>query len=84
MKRRIRQQAGSRDIMLIALTGWGQEEDRRRSKEARFDHHLTKPVEFAALRKLLVGSTPRAFGLAENDSLARSASADVRARASGW
>ena len=39
--------------MLIALTGWGQEEDRRRSQEAGFDHHLTKPVELAALEKLL-------------------------------
>jgi CheY-like chemotaxis protein len=38
---------------LIAQTGWGQEEDRRRSKEAGFDHHLVKPVDLAALRKLL-------------------------------
>ena len=51
--RRIREQAGGSDMVLIALTGWGQEEDRRRSKEAGFDHHLTKPVEFAALQKLL-------------------------------
>ena len=41
--------------MLIALTGWGQEEDRRRSKEAGFDYHLTKPVDFADLQKLLLG-----------------------------
>ena len=44
---------GGRDIVLIALTGWGQEEDRRRSRDAGFDHHLTKPVEFAALQRLL-------------------------------
>jgi signal transduction histidine kinase/CheY-like chemotaxis protein len=52
--RRIREQDGGADRMLIALTGWGQEEDRRRSKEAGFDHHVTKPVEFADLQKLLM------------------------------
>jgi PAS domain S-box-containing protein len=51
--RRIREQQG-KGVVLIALTGWGQEEDRRRSKEAGFDHHMTKPVEFDALQKLLV------------------------------
>jgi CheY-like chemotaxis protein len=38
---------------LIAVTGWGQEEDRRRTRDAGFDHHITKPVEFATLQKLL-------------------------------
>jgi CheY-like chemotaxis protein/two-component sensor histidine kinase len=52
--RRIREQQG-KGVVLIALTGWGQEEDRRRSKEAGFDHHLTKPVELDALQKLLAG-----------------------------
>ena len=51
--RRIREQDGGTDMVLVAVTGWGQEEDRRRSKEAGFDHHMTKPVEFAALQKLL-------------------------------
>ena len=37
----------------MALTGWGQEEDRRRSEEAGFDAHLVKPVDFAALTRLL-------------------------------
>jgi CheY-like chemotaxis protein len=49
---RIRDELG-KDVILIAVTGWGQENDRRRSKEAGFDHHVTKPVEFAALKKLL-------------------------------
>jgi CheY-like chemotaxis protein/anti-sigma regulatory factor (Ser/Thr protein kinase) len=40
-------------VTLAALTGWGQEEDRRRTKEAGFDHHLVKPVEPAALQGLL-------------------------------
>ncbi|HEU0033426.1 MAG TPA: ATP-binding protein [Kofleriaceae bacterium] len=43
---------GSR-ALLIALTGWGQPEDRRRSREAGFDHHLVKPVQPATLVKLL-------------------------------
>jgi signal transduction histidine kinase/PAS domain-containing protein len=51
--RRIRAQDGGTDMVLVAVTGWGQEDDRRRSKEAGFDHHMTKPVEFDALQKLL-------------------------------
>jgi CheY-like chemotaxis protein len=50
--RRIRELRGG-DTVLIALTGWGQEEHLRRSKEAGFDHHITKPVDFEALMKLL-------------------------------
>jgi signal transduction histidine kinase/ActR/RegA family two-component response regulator len=46
------------DVTLIAVTGWGQEEDRRRALEAGFDHHLTKPVDPAALLRLL--AEPRA------------------------
>ena len=40
-------------MMLVALTGWGQEEDRNKSREAGFDGHLVKPVDHAALTKLL-------------------------------
>jgi CheY-like chemotaxis protein len=40
-------------LVLIAITGYGQEEDQRRAQEAGFDHHMTKPVEPAALAKLL-------------------------------
>ncbi len=50
---RIRAHAWGQHMVLIALTGWGQEEDRRRAQEAGFDHHLVKPVEPAALLKLL-------------------------------
>jgi CheY-like chemotaxis protein len=42
-----------RQSVLVALTGWGQEDDRRRTKEAGFQHHLVKPVEITALQKLL-------------------------------
>jgi CheY-like chemotaxis protein len=41
-------------LVLAALTGWGQEADRRRSEEAGFDVHLVKPVEWVALDQLLV------------------------------
>jgi len=39
----------------VALTGWGQDDDRNKTAEAGFDHHLVKPVEYAALTKLLTG-----------------------------
>jgi PAS domain S-box-containing protein len=51
--RRARRQPGLKDVTLIALTGWGQEEDRRRCREAGFDHHLVKPVDLEALQALL-------------------------------
>jgi CheY-like chemotaxis protein len=51
--RYIRGQPWGKNMALIALTGWGQEEDKRRATEAGFDHHLIKPVEPAALEKLL-------------------------------
>ena len=53
--RRIRQQRGCEGMVLVALTGWGQEEDKRRSREAGFDAHLIKPVDLAALGELLKG-----------------------------
>ena len=51
--RRIRAQPDLGEVMLIALTGWGQEDDRRRSQSAGFDHHLIKPADIGALRALL-------------------------------
>jgi CheY-like chemotaxis protein len=51
--RRIREQPQFGDITLVALTGWGQEEDRRESKASGFDYHLTKPVNFKVLKDLL-------------------------------
>src|SRR5206468_839321 len=45
--RRIRHEPGGGDRLVIALTGWGQEDDRRKSREAGFDYHLTKPVDLA-------------------------------------
>src|SRR5262249_5720883 len=43
----------SKGVVLVALTGYGRDEDRRRSLEAGFDHHLVKPVGYEALRQVL-------------------------------
>lgn len=51
--RRIREQPWGRDILLIAQTGWGQEEDRTRTRAAGFDAHLTKPIDPETLYNLI-------------------------------
>jgi len=56
--RRIRKQPWGKRIVLVALTGWGKEEDVRRAREAGFDHHFVKPVDTAALLKVLAGLAP--------------------------
>jgi CheY-like chemotaxis protein len=57
--RRLRQRPGLESLVLVAMTGWGQAEDRRRSQEVGFDHHLIKPVEPEALHRLLAGTRVR-------------------------
>ncbi len=61
--RHIREQSWGKKVVLVALTGWGQAEDRRRSKDSGFDHHMVKPVDYGALTAMLV-SLPR-----ESDTL---------------
>ena len=56
--RRIRQQTWGKGVVLIAVTGWGQDEDRRRSHDAGFDHHLVKPVDPQNLMELLSVTVP--------------------------
>ncbi|MGP0069002.1 MAG: response regulator [Isosphaeraceae bacterium] len=53
LARRVRQMGGTEHVVLAALTGWGQDGDRRRSKNAGIDHHLVKPPEPKALEELL-------------------------------
>jgi CheY-like chemotaxis protein len=55
--RRVREQPWGKDIVVIALTGWGQEDDRRKSEEAGFDGHLVKPVDYDQLLELLASLT---------------------------
>jgi CheY-like chemotaxis protein len=50
---RIRHQPWGQGVVLVALTGWGQETDRQRSQAAGFDHHLVKPLDPSALLRLL-------------------------------
>jgi CheY-like chemotaxis protein len=57
--RALRAQPGLEDVVLVALTGWGQKEDRLRSRAAGFDHHLIKPVDLAALQALLAAPLTR-------------------------
>jgi len=45
-------------ITIVALSGWGQDEDRRRSEEAGFDQHIVKPVDRATLERVIAGSKP--------------------------
>jgi signal transduction histidine kinase/ActR/RegA family two-component response regulator len=67
--RRIREQPWGKSIKLIALTGWGQERDRRQSQEAGFDAHLTKPVDRAVLDELIggIGTRGRTAGAMPRD-----------------
>jgi CheY-like chemotaxis protein len=51
--RSLREQSWGKGMFLIAVTGWGQEDDFRRTEEAGFDHHMVKPVDPAELLKLL-------------------------------
>ncbi|MEO7741313.1 MAG: response regulator [Usitatibacter sp.] len=50
--RHVRTQRGD-EVLLVAITGWGQEDDRRRAREAGFDHHFTKPADFDRLLELI-------------------------------
>ncbi len=54
--RRIRQQPWGQDVLLVALTGWGNDQDRRLSQEAGFNFHTVKPVDLPALEELLAGA----------------------------
>ncbi len=56
--RRIRSSPAGGAMRLIAVTGWGKDEDRNRSREAGFDEHLVKPVDVELLTRLL-GKLPR-------------------------
>ena len=60
--KKIRQQIWGKEIVIVALTGWGQEEDRRRTKLAGFDGHYVKPLELEKLRSLLSSSSVPRLG----------------------
>ena len=60
--RRLRSDPNTKKALLVAVSGYGQEEDRKRSEQSGFDHHLIKPVDFNVLRALLASPTGGAAG----------------------
>ncbi len=60
LARRLRAAPGGQALVLVAVTGWGQPEDRRRTKEAGFDHHLVKPPEVEAIQRVCTTLPERA------------------------
>ena len=53
MAQQLRREPGLEEVLLVALTGYGQESDRRRALAAGFDEHLTKPTRFETLQRVL-------------------------------
>ena len=83
--RRLRAQPGGAAVVLVALTGWGQDEDRRRSREAGFDAHLVKPADPAALLarvgalvRLRAGQAPAQVGAVAADTVQDDAPGSLR------
>jgi CheY-like chemotaxis protein len=66
--RAIRQKPWGQDVVVIALTGWGQDDDRRKSKDAGFDAHMVKPVDYVAFTKLIGTLKPADKRMHENPS----------------
>jgi PAS domain S-box-containing protein len=60
--KRLRRQPGFQDVVLVAMTGYGQEADRQRSLDAGFDHHLVKPAEFGKVQEILATVSAKAAG----------------------
>jgi CheY-like chemotaxis protein len=57
LARRLRADARTRPMLLVAITGYGQDQDRRTALEAGFDHHMVKPVDLDKLAAILAGLT---------------------------
>lgn len=51
--KKLRQHPNLKELVLVATTGYGQESDRLHSKEAGFDHHLVKPIDFGRVKEIL-------------------------------
>jgi CheY-like chemotaxis protein len=65
LARRLRADPRTRDLTMVAITGWGQQNDRKLAREAGFDRHLVKPVEPEELIALLRSVAPHAAATAE-------------------
>jgi CheY-like chemotaxis protein len=82
--RRVRSQPAFADVMLIALTGWGQAEDRARSHDAGFDHHLVKPVDVDVLEEVLRLWTRTSSAPVSSGERASSSVAATTGKAEAW
>jgi CheY-like chemotaxis protein len=69
--RRIRAAPWGRGVTLVAQTGWGQGEDRRRTQEAGFDHHVVKPIDVDRLLAVLRATQPAARSTNSSASMTR-------------
>ena len=74
--KRLRGQDEFRETRIIAMTGYGQPEDRRRSKESGIDYHLVKPVKIDVVRSLLARENSADLGVATPTSIAGAATMD--------
>ncbi len=79
----IRQRDWSEPVLIVALTGWGQDADRLRSKEAGIDRHLVKPVDPAALQAMLAEERPGSASITALDGDAAPARRTERLEATG-
>jgi PAS domain S-box-containing protein len=79
LARELRRSETSRHTVLVAFTGYGQEEDRRRVREAGFDHHLLKPLDPEALEKIIdsVPASAAPATVANSDRVVRESKADA-------
>ena len=59
LAKRIRREPWGRDMLLVAVTGWGQDGDRQRTSDAGFDHHLVKPAQPALIQQILAQTKER-------------------------
>jgi CheY-like chemotaxis protein len=76
--RRIRLEAWGRHTVIIAVTGWGQDEDKRKAQAVGIDHHLTKPVDPDELDRLLGAIVDAAATAAETSAAPRPAKSSLR------
>jgi DNA-binding response OmpR family regulator len=60
----LRRKHPAHTALIAAVSGWGSEEDRRQGREAGFDHHLVKPADLQALKRLMQQAAERAAGAA--------------------
>jgi CheY-like chemotaxis protein len=58
--KQIRQQPALQSVVLVAMTGYGQETDRQRAQAAGFDHHLVKPADFGKVQQILATASAKA------------------------